>query len=77
MQPLHAGHCGLHHHRVSGANPASACGQVPPALPTLPLCCAAAAWHACPLVVDWHNFAYTLMALSLGPRHFVVRPACM
>ena len=50
------------------------CWQVPPALPTLPLCRAAALWHGCPLVVDWHNFAHTLMALSLGAQHPAVRP---
>ena len=42
---------------------------MPPALPTLPLCRAAALWHSCPLVIDWHNFAHTLMALSLSPHH--------
>lgn len=49
--------------------------QVPPALPALPCCWLAARWHGALFVIDWHNFAYSIMGLSLGPRHFLVRPA--
>jgi hypothetical protein len=47
--------------------------QVPPAIPTLPLCWLAAKWHRAAFVIDWHNFAYTLMALSMPRRHPLVR----
>lgn len=47
--------------------------QNPPGLPTL-----APAWLACRLrgarlAIDWHNFGYTILGLSLGPRHPLVR----
>lgn len=43
--------------------------QLPPALPTMAVCRLAAARHRARLVFDWHNFAYTLMAINLGRRH--------
>lgn len=46
--------------------------QLPPALPTMLVCWLAAARHRARLVFDWHNFAYTLMALGLGRRHPLV-----
>jgi len=49
--------------------------QLPPALPTMMVCWAAARRHGARLVFDWHNFAYTLMGLTLGPAHFLVRVA--
>ncbi|KAK9809359.1 hypothetical protein WJX73_008651 [Symbiochloris irregularis] len=49
--------------------------QVPPALPTLPVCWLAACWHGAAFIVDWHNFAYTLMALNMGQQDFLVRMA--
>lgn len=45
-----------------------------PAIPTLPLCWLACRWHRATFIVDWHNFAYTLMGLSMGPRHPLARP---
>lgn len=49
--------------------------QNPPGLPTI-----AVAWFVCVLrgsrlVIDWHNYGYTIMALSLGETHPVVRLA--
>ncbi|XP_047427986.1 chitobiosyldiphosphodolichol beta-mannosyltransferase [Mugil cephalus] len=49
--------------------------QNPPGLPSI-----AVAWLVCVLrgssfVIDWHNYGYTIMALSHGPTHPVVRLA--
>lgn len=49
--------------------------QNPPGLPTISV-----AWFVCTLrgsrlIVDWHNYGYTIMALSHGPRHPLVRLA--
>ncbi|CAL1686458.1 unnamed protein product [Lasius platythorax] len=46
--------------------------QNPPAIPTMPVC-----WFYCVVtntqfIVDWHNYAYSLMALSLGNNHTLV-----
>lgn len=49
--------------------------QLPPALPTMVVCWLAARKHGARLVYDWHNFAYTLMALTMGHRHVLVRLA--
>jgi beta-1,4-mannosyltransferase len=42
--------------------------QTPPCVPTFAACLLAARLRRARLVVDWHNFGYTLMALS--PRPF-------
>ncbi|XP_061837408.1 chitobiosyldiphosphodolichol beta-mannosyltransferase [Nerophis lumbriciformis] len=49
--------------------------QNPPGLPGI-----AAAWLVCVLrgsrlVIDWHNYGFTIMALSLGKTHLLVRLA--
>lgn len=49
--------------------------QNPPAIPTIPVC-----WFYCILmevqfVIDWHNYAYSIMALSLGKNHTLVKLA--
>jgi len=49
--------------------------QNPPAIPTIPIC-----WFYCVLMeaqftIDWHNYAHSLMALSLGKNHVLVRLA--
>jgi beta-1,4-mannosyltransferase len=46
--------------------------QLPPAIPTMLVCRLAAARHHARLVFDWHNFAYTLMAINLGRSHPLV-----
>lgn len=46
--------------------------QLPPALPTMLVCRLAALRHRCRLVFDWHNFAYTLMAIGMGRGHPLV-----
>ncbi|KYM76813.1 Chitobiosyldiphosphodolichol beta-mannosyltransferase [Atta colombica] len=47
--------------------------QNPPAIPTIPIC-----WFYCVLTeaqftIDWHNYAHSIMALSLGENHILVR----
>ncbi|KAL3238871.1 hypothetical protein MRX96_021891 [Rhipicephalus microplus] len=47
--------------------------QNPPSIPTLPV-----SWFCCllrgsVLVVDWHNYGYSILALALGPEHLLVR----
>jgi beta-1,4-mannosyltransferase len=38
--------------------------QNPPAIPTVAVCLLASWWHGAALVVDWHNLAYTILALK-------------
>lgn len=47
--------------------------QLPPALPTMVACRLAAMRHRARLVYDWHNFAFTLMAIGMGRGHPLVR----
>lgn len=47
--------------------------QNPPAIPSLPVC-----WLFCRLsstkfIIDWHNYGYSIMALSLNPSHPLVK----
>nr|CAD7409102.1 unnamed protein product [Timema cristinae] len=47
--------------------------QNPPAIPTLAIC-----WLYCfvsraNLIIDWHNYGYSILALNLGDRHSLVR----
>ena len=51
--------------------------QVPPAIPTLPLCWLASVRHGAVFIIDWHNFAFTLMRLSMSRRHPLVRRALL
>ncbi|KAL6425752.1 hypothetical protein ACFW04_009673 [Cataglyphis niger] len=49
--------------------------QNPPAIPTIPIC-----WLYCVImntqfIIDWHNYAHSLMALSLGKDHILVNLA--
>lgn len=49
--------------------------QNPPGLPSI-----AVTWFVCLLrgsrfIIDWHNYGYTIMALSHGPAHPTVRLA--
>ena len=49
--------------------------QTPPCMPSFTVCRLTAWLRRAKFIIDWHNFAYTLMALKHGPRHPVVRPA--
>nr|XP_012220861.1 PREDICTED: chitobiosyldiphosphodolichol beta-mannosyltransferase-like [Linepithema humile] len=51
--------------------------QNPPTIPTIPIC-----WLYCILtrtqfIIDWHNYGHSLMALSLGENHTLVKLAKM
>ncbi|HTY55694.1 MAG TPA: glycosyltransferase [Candidatus Binataceae bacterium] len=47
--------------------------QNPPAIPSLLVGVIAARMRAAKLVIDWHNFGYSMLALKLGIRHPAVR----
>ncbi|KAG2482357.1 hypothetical protein HYH03_018707 [Edaphochlamys debaryana] len=49
--------------------------QNPPAIPTMVVCWLASRRHGAKLVIDWHNYGYTILALTQGPRHPLVRMA--
>ncbi|OAO11747.1 chitobiosyldiphosphodolichol beta-mannosyltransferase [Blastocystis sp. ATCC 50177/Nand II] len=49
--------------------------QNPPSIPTLFIVWMAARLQGARFVIDWHNFGYTIMALSLGANHPLVRIA--
>ncbi|SPO31136.1 related to ALG1 - beta-mannosyltransferase [Ustilago trichophora] len=49
--------------------------QTPPALPTLLVVKAAAALVKARVIIDWHNLAYTILALRLGEKSKLVRLA--
>ncbi|EFJ50907.1 hypothetical protein VOLCADRAFT_57730 [Volvox carteri f. nagariensis] len=46
--------------------------QNPPAIPTMAVCWLAALRHRAKLVIDWHNYGYSILALSQGQRHPLV-----
>ncbi|KAK5071988.1 mannosyltransferase [Lithohypha guttulata] len=47
--------------------------QNPPSIPTLLLAILACRARNTKLVVDWHNFGYSILALKLGHSHLLVR----
>lgn len=49
--------------------------QNPPGLPSIAVAWLISVLRGSRLVIDWHNYGYTIMALSHGRRHPVVRLA--
>lgn len=47
--------------------------QNPPSLPALGICWLVSALYRCRFVIDWHNYGYTIMALSVGRQHLLTR----
>ncbi len=47
--------------------------QNPPSIPTLLITQIVCFLRNTRLVIDWHNFGYSILALKLGPGHFFVR----
>eukprot|EP00897_Mesotaenium_endlicherianum_P010120 jgi/Mesen1/9136/ME000058S08636 len=47
--------------------------QNPPTIPTFSVVQLACWLRGAALVIDWHNFGYTLLGLTLGPSHALVR----
>ncbi|EDQ84817.1 uncharacterized protein MONBRDRAFT_29828 [Monosiga brevicollis MX1] len=43
--------------------------QNPPAIPVLPIAAVVSRCRGARLVVDWHNYGYTILALKTGTRH--------
>ncbi|XP_076750253.1 chitobiosyldiphosphodolichol beta-mannosyltransferase [Xylocopa sonorina] len=49
--------------------------QNPPAIPTVPVCWFYSIVISSQFIIDWHNYAHTLMALSLKDNHPLVKCA--
>lgn len=49
--------------------------QNPPAIPTIPICWFFSILSEAKFIIDWHNFAHSLMALSLKKDHVIVKIA--
>jgi beta-1,4-mannosyltransferase len=47
--------------------------QTPPPVPTIAACLLAARWRGATVIIDWHNYGHTILALRLGERHWAVR----
>ncbi|KAL2810007.1 glycosyl transferases group 1-domain-containing protein [Aspergillus granulosus] len=47
--------------------------QNPPSIPTLAIASVVCFFRQTKLVIDWHNFGYTILALKLGDSHPLVR----
>lgn len=57
---------------VSTKKPAYMLVQTPPAIPTLFVVVIASWLRGSKLIMDYHNYAHSLMALTLGPKHSIV-----
>ncbi|XP_006000163.1 chitobiosyldiphosphodolichol beta-mannosyltransferase [Latimeria chalumnae] len=49
--------------------------QNPPGLPSIAIAWAVSLLRGCKLIIDWHNYGYTIMSLTHGDHHPIVRIA--
>ena len=49
--------------------------QNPPSIPTMAVTYVVAKIRSSMLMIDWHNYGYTILALALSPKHPLVRVA--
>uniref|UniRef100_A0A673IKD9 Chitobiosyldiphosphodolichol beta-mannosyltransferase n=1 Tax=Sinocyclocheilus rhinocerous TaxID=307959 RepID=A0A673IKD9_9TELE len=49
--------------------------QNPPGLPAIAVAWAASRFRGNQFIIDWHNYGYTIMALTHGENHFIVKLA--
>nr|CAB3221163.1 chitobiosyldiphosphodolichol beta-mannosyltransferase-like [Phallusia mammillata] len=49
--------------------------QNPPCIPTLAVCLIMSVFNGSKLVIDWHNYGYSILALSLNKNHLLVKIA--
>jgi beta-1,4-mannosyltransferase len=58
---------------VSAPSLRSLCSQNPPSIPTLAVASLVCFLRHTNLVIDWHNFGYSILALKLGSNHLLVK----
>lgn len=51
--------------------------QNPPCIPAMFVCWVFSVFNGSKLVIDWHNYGYTILALTLGKNHKLVKVAHM
>ncbi|RXN02536.1 chitobiosyldiphosphodolichol beta-mannosyltransferase [Labeo rohita] len=49
--------------------------QNPPGLPAIAVTWVASRFRGSQFIIDWHNYGYTIMALTHGENHFIVKVA--
>lgn len=47
--------------------------QNPPAIPTFPICSFYCLVSRTTFIIDWHNYAYSIMSFSLPPDHWLLK----
>ena len=60
---------------VKARRPDAILVQVPPSIPTCAVAALIARLRGAKLIIDWHNYGYTMLALRLGAGHALVRLA--
>lgn len=47
--------------------------QNPPSIPALPILWIFSKLTCCKLIIDWHNYGFSILSLTLGPNHKLVK----